>query len=166
MIMDTDTKALYHTAAGKRCPAYTPPAVLPLLALFSALLNNYAAQAMDGKIYAEVFPMNKKTYIGYAAAAAVLLAVIFAGMRSGGGGFKIREFSPQNEAARSAEIRCVISRSAVSEDIVGTPLAPGDYPFVFSPEIAGFGRWTAPDTFVLTPSGGLAAACIIRRSAE
>ena len=109
--------------------------------------------------------MNKKSYVGYAAAAAVLLAVIFAGMRSGGGGFKIREFSPQNEAARSAEIRCVFSRNAVSDDIVGTPLAPGDYPLVFSPEITGFGRWTGPDTFVLTPSGGLPAASRFSASA-
>ncbi|MDO4559718.1 MAG: MG2 domain-containing protein [bacterium] len=94
--------------------------------------------------------------LAFAAAALFFIAAPVLGV--GERDFLVRSFSPQGTVAGGAEIKAVFSHEAVSEDVVGRALKAADYPFTFSPPIAGSGKWRDASTFVFIPNGGRLSA--------
>ena len=69
--------------------------------------------------------------------------------------FLIKNFSPKGEARGRVEIRAVFNRDAAPEERIGVSLSSDEIPFIFTPAIAGIGKWTDSTTFVYYPKAGL-----------
>ena len=69
--------------------------------------------------------------------------------------FAVKSFSPEGLVSGRAEVVAVFTKPVVAADRVGAELSASELPFVFSPPVAGNGKWRDERTFVFYPKAGL-----------
>lgn len=107
--------------------------------------------------------MKKLSPARRAAMMGALLAVALfylAGAAPGGitRSFAVRSFSPEGLVERPTQIRIDFSSDVVTSADVERRLAEDEYPVLFSPPLAGSGRWLSPSSFVYQPAGSRLAS--------